>query len=197
MTPMAKVQSLCVYCGSSSRGRDSHKQAAVRLGTLLGTAGIRLVFGGGQVGLMGMTAEAALQAGGKVTGIIPKFLDEVEVGLKSCTELVITNDMHTRKQKMAELSDGFVVLPGGMGTMDETFEILTWKQLRLHDKPIVIVDIDGYWRPLIELIDNMIAENYARPDHRALFAVVDAVDEVLPALEAMPPFEKEVEAKYM
>jgi len=144
---MAQVRSLCVYCGSSGRGREVHKVAAMRLGKTLARAGVRLVFGGGQVGLMGITAQAALSEGGKVTGIIPKFLDEIEVGLKGCTELIITPDMHTRKQKMAEMADGFVVLPGGLGTLDETFEILTWKQLGLHDKPIVLVDIEGYWRP--------------------------------------------------
>lgn len=197
MTPMAQVRSLCVYCGSSGRGREIHKVAAMRLGKTLARAGIRLVFGGGQVGLMGITAQAALSEGGKVTGIIPKFLDEIEVGLKGCTELIITPDMHTRKQKMAEMADGFVVLPGGLGTLDETFEILTWKQLGLHDKPIVLVDIEGYWRPLAELVENLIAEQYARPEHRELFRIVDSVEEVLPALEALPPFASEVEAKFM
>lgn len=197
MTPMAQVRSLCVYCGSSSRGRESHKVAAMRLGKMMARAGIRLIFGGGQVGLMGITAQAALSEGGQVTGIIPKFLDEIEVGLKGCTELIITPDMHSRKEKMAEMADGFVVLPGGLGTLDETFEILTWKQLRLHHKPVIIVDIDGYWRPLTELVDNIIAENYARPENRGLFRVVDSVEEVLPSLEALPPFAAEVDTGRM
>lgn len=197
MTAMAKIQSLCVYCGSSMKGRDSHKQAATRLGTLLAKAGVRLVFGGGQVGLMGLTAGATLAAGGQVTGIIPKFLDEIEVGLRGCTDLIITPDMHTRKQKMAELSDAFVVLPGGLGTLDETFEILTWKQLGLHQKPVIIVDIDDYWAPLGALVDNLIEENYARAENRALYRFVDSVEEVLPALEAEAPYASEVEAKFM
>lgn len=197
MTAMAQIQSLCVYCGSSMKGRDSHKQAATRLGTLLAKAGVRLVFGGGQVGLMGLTAGATLAAGGQVTGIIPKFLDEIEVGLRGCTDLIITPDMHTRKQKMAELSDAFVVLPGGLGTLDETFEILTWKQLGLHQKPVIIVDIDDYWAPLGALVDNLIEENYARAENRALYRFVDSVEEVLPALEAEAPYASEVEAKFM
>ncbi len=169
----------------------------MRLGKLMARSGIRLIFGGGQVGLMGITAQAALSEGGEVVGIIPKFLDEVEVGLKGCSELIITPDMHSRKQKMAAMSDGFVVLPGGFGTLDETFEILTWKQLGLHDKPIVIIDLDGYWRPLTELIDNMVAENYARPENRELFRVVDRIEEILPVLATMPASETGVETKLM
>ena len=179
------------------KGRDSHKQAAIRLGTLLAESNIRLVFGGGQVGLMGLTAKATLDAGGQVTGIIPKFLDEIEVGLRRCTDLIITPDMHTRKQKMAEISDAFVVLPGGLGTLDETFEILTWKQLGLHQKPVIIVDIDGYWKPLGALIDKLIAERYAKPENRELFRFVDTVEDVVPTLEAMPKFSGEVAAKRM
>ena len=179
------------------KGRDSHKQAAIRLGTLLAESNIRLVFGGGQVGLMGLTAKATLDAGGQVTGIIPKFLDEIEVGLRRCTDLIITPDMHTRKQKMAEISDAFVVLPGGLGTLDETFEILTWKQLGLHQKPVIIVDIDGYWKPLGALIDKLIAERYAKPENRELFRFVDTVEQVVPTLEAMPKFSAEVAAKRM
>ncbi len=197
MTSMAKIKTLCVYCGSSSRGRESHKVAAMRLGKLMAHAGIRLIFGGGQVGLMGITAQAVLSEGGEVTGIIPKFLDEVEVGLKGCTELIITPDMHTRKQKMAELADAFVVLPGGFGTLDETFEILTWKQLGLHDKPVVIVDLDGYWSPLNAVFERLIGEHYARPDNRALYRFVDSVEEILPALDAAPAFAPGVAAKLL
>jgi len=197
MTPMSQIRSLCVYCGSSGRGRPSHHEAAMRLGGILAKAGVRLVYGGGRIGMMGLVADAVLAGGGEVVGIIPRFLDQVEVGHSGVSRLLVTENMHERKEKMAELSDAFLILPGGLGTLDETFEILTWKQLQLHDKPVVIADIDGYWQPLVSLIDRMIEENYAKPEHRELFRVVASVDEVLPALEAMPEFRTEVEAKWM
>ena len=197
MTPMAEIRTLCVYCGSSQRGKQSHREAAVRFGSIMADSGIRLVFGGGRVGLMGLIADSVLAGGGEVVGIIPRFLDQVEVGHNEVTELIVTENMHDRKAKMAQLSDGFVILPGGLGTLDETFEILTWKQLQLHDKPVVIVDLDGYWKPLVDMIDHMVAENYARPENRDLFRVVASVEDVLPALEAMPAFTHEVEAKWM
>ena len=197
MTTMAEIRTLCVYCGTSQRGRESHREAAVSLGAIMAESGIRLVFGGGRVGLMGLIADSVLASGGEVVGIIPRFLDQVEVGHNEVTELIVTENMHDRKAKMAQMSDGFVILPGGLGTLDETFEILTWKQLGLHDKPVVIVDVDGYWKPLLDLVDHMIAKNYARPENRGLFRVVAGVEDVLPALEAMPAFTHEVEAKWM
>ncbi len=197
MTPMAEIRTLCVYCASSQRGKQSHREAAVRFGSIMADSGIRLVFGGGRVGLMGLIADSVLASGGEVVGIIPRFLDQVEVGHNEVTELIVTENMHDRKAKMAQLSDGFVILPGGLGTLDETFEILTWKQLGLHDKPVVIVDLDGYWKPLVDMIDHMVAENYARPENRDLFRVVASVEDVLPALDAMPAFTHEVEAKWM
>jgi len=195
--PKSQVRSLCVYCGSSGRGRDSHHDAARRLGRLMAEAGVRLVYGGGRIGMMGLVADAVLEAGGEVVGIIPRFLDQVEVGHSGVSHMIVTDNMHERKEKMAELSDAFVILPGGLGTLDETFEILTWKQLQLHDKPVVIADIDGYWQPLVALVDRLIDENYARPEHRELFRIVASVDEVLPALEEMPEFRTEIEAKWM
>ncbi len=197
MSPMSQIRSLCVYCGSSGRGRPSHHEAARRLGAILAGAGVRLVYGGGRIGVMGMVADAVLEGGGEVVGIIPRFLDQVEVGHSGVSRMIVTENMHERKEKMAELSDAFVILPGGLGTLDETFEILTWKQLQLHDKPVVIADIEGYWKPLTQLIDNMIAESYAKPENRELFRVVASVEEVLPALEEMPEFDTAVEAKWM
>jgi len=197
MTPNTQIRSLCVYCGSSGRGRDSHHEAARRLGRLMAEAGVRLVYGGGRIGMMGLIADAVLAAGGEVVGIIPRFLDQVEVGHSGVSRMIVTDNMHERKERMAELADAFVILPGGLGTLDETFEILTWKQLQLQDKPVVIADIDGYWQPLVDLVDRMIEENYARPEHRNMFRVVGSVDEVLPALEEMPEFRTEVEAKWM
>ncbi len=183
---MPKIRSLCVYCGASARVAQVHRDAAASLGRLLAEAKIRLVFGGGRVGLMGILADAALAAGGEVVGIIPEHLVRLEVGHQSASELLVVGTMHERKQKMADLSDGFVVLPGGLGTLDETFEIVTWKQLRLHDKPIVLVDVAGYWKPLAGMVEHMINEGFVQPAHRRLFGVVDKVEDVLPVLEAMP-----------
>jgi len=191
---MTDIRSVCVYCGSSGRGPESHHEAARRLGTMLAENGIRLVFGGGHVGLMGVTADATLAAGGEAIGIIPDFLQDRELGHNGCTELIVTDSMHSRKQKMAELADAFAILPGGLGTLDETFEIITWKQLRLHDKPIVVVDVDGYWEPLRLMVEHMIAQRYLRPAQRNLFQVVRSVDEVLPALRAMPTHAQVVES---
>lgn len=197
MTSMANIRSLCVYCGSSDRGSPAHHDAAERLGKVLARAGIRLVYGGGRIGMMGRIADAVLRGGGEVVGIIPQFLEQVEVGHSGVTQLIVTDNMHDRKQKMAELSDAFLIMPGGLGTLDETFEILTWKQLGLHEKPVVIADIDGYWRHLVDLIDHMIAQSYASPENRALFRVIDSIDELLPALSAMPAYDHEVEAKWL
>jgi uncharacterized protein (TIGR00730 family) len=184
---MKRLTSLCVYCGSSGAVDARYRDAAIRLGTTLAEQRVTLVYGGGRVGLMGLLADACLQAGGTVVGVIPEFLRRAEVGHGAVTELVVVDTMHERKRTMFERSDGFVILPGGLGTLEETFEILTWKQLQLHDKPIVVVDVAGYWEPLAALIDHVIGENFARPEARALLTVVDDVDQVLPALERTAP----------
>ncbi len=181
---LPRLKSVCVYCGSSDRGPRQHRDAAVELGQRLAKAGIELVFGGGHVGLMGRLADAALEAGGHVTGIIPEHLIRAEVGHARVTHLVVTKNMHERKETMFKRSDAFVILPGGPGTLDEFFEILTWRQLQLHDKPILIVDVGGYWRPLLRLIERIIDQGYARPRFRRLFSVVQDVAKVLPALRA-------------
>lgn len=181
-----KLNALCVYCGSSSRGPESHKTAARRLGQILGQERIQLVYGGGRVGLMGIVADAVLAAGGEVVGVIPRFLDEYEIGHAKVTRLEVVDSMHERKARMAQLSAGFVVLPGGLGTLDETFEIITWKQLGLHDKPIVVANIDGYWSSLTHLVQGIVTDGYARPENAALATFVEAVDDILPALQAMP-----------
>lgn len=183
---MEKLRSLCIYCGSSNNVSPAHQDAAKRFGTMLGEQKIRLVFGGGQVGLMGIAADAALAAGGEVIGIIPYHLHDVEVGHKGVTELIVTGSMHERKQKMFELSDAFVVLPGGLGTMDETFEILTWKQLKLHDKPVILVDNDGYWTPFLDLVDHIVGNGFAGDHVKKFFTTVPTVDDVLPAIKAAP-----------
>ncbi len=180
----ASLGSICLFCGSAGNVAPGYRAAAAQLGRILGEAGIRLVFGGGRVGLMGLAADACLQAGGKVIGIIPEHLDHSEIGHRGVTELRVVHSMHERKRLMAELSDAFVVLPGGLGTLDETFEILTWRQLGLHNKPVVVVDVEGYWKPLRGLIEHLIASGFAEPWVRSQFSVVERVEDVLATLEA-------------
>lgn len=194
---MSEIRSVCLYCGSSNRVSDAYKNAAHTLGTILGQRGYQLVYGGGRVGLMGIAADAALQAGAPVVGIIPEHIQVLEVDHTGLTELHIVDSMHTRKRMMVDRSDAFIILPGGLGTLDETFEILTWKQLRLHDKPVVVVNIDGYWDPMARMIDHMIAEGFAQPAHRNLFAVVNRVEDVPAALERQPEPTVEPETKWM
>ena len=145
---MTTLRTLCVYCGSSNRVAPQHLEAASELGRRSAERGVGIVFGGGKVGLMGKLADGALAAGGQVTGIIPQHLQDWEVGHDGIQKMEVVGSMHTRKARMCVLSDAFCVLPGGLGTLDETFEIVTWRQLRLHDKPIVIVNLDGFWDPL-------------------------------------------------
>ena len=183
---MTKVSSICVYCGSATGDNTVFGQAASALGRLIAKRGIRLIYGGGRVGLMGMCADAALAAGGQVVGIIPHHLERQEVGHAQVTELIVVSSMHERKSRMSEMSDAFVVLPGGLGTLDETFEIITWKQLRLHDKPILLVDVENYWQPLIDLISAQVGAGFVRPAHRDLFTTVASVDEVFDVLQQQP-----------
>lgn len=181
---MADIRSLCVYCGSSDLGAPSHRLAAAELGRLLAAEGVELVFGGGRVGLMGIIADAALSSGGRVTGIIPDHLIRAEVGHGNVSELIVVDSMHVRKETMFQRSDAFAILPGGPGTLDEAFEILTWRQLRLHDKPVVICNLDGYWDKLLDLIEMFIEAKYARPEFRDFYTVVKRIEDILPAIEA-------------
>ena len=183
---MAEVTSLCVFCGSSTGLNQAHRQAAARLGAILGENDIRLIYGGGRIGLMGVLAESAMAAGGRVTGVITDFLESREVGNREVDEYVVTDSMHARKQRMFELADAFAILPGGLGTLDESFEIITWKQLGLHDKPILLINQDDYWAPFIGLVDSIIAGGFAAAATAGLFRVVDGVEAVLPALAAAP-----------
>ena len=165
---------------------------ARRLGEVLAGNRIRLVYGGGGIGLMGVVAKTVLAAAGQVTGVIPEFLQNLEVGMDGLTEMIVVDSMHERKRRMFEMSDGFVILPGGLGTLDETFEILTWKQLRLHDKPIVVLDAGGFWAPLTGMIEAVVAGGFAHPKVGDLFAVVTDAEAVLPALRAAPATAPEV-----
>ena len=191
------IRSVCVYCGSSIRVDEIYKAAAAELGTLLAARGIGVVYGGGRVGLMGIVADSALAAGGTVIGIIPEHLQRLEVEHTTLTELVVVDSMHTRKRLMVDRSDGFVILPGGLGTLDETFEILTWKQLRLHQKPVVLLNVGGYWDRFLAMIDDIIDAGFAQPEHRDLFVVVDTVADVVPALNREPQPVTPPELKWM
>ncbi len=174
--------SVTVFCGSSSGQNPAYAQAATALGQGLAAHGIDLAFGGGNVGLMGLTAAAALAGGAHVTGVIPDFLRAREVEFPGLSELIVTDSMHTRKRRLFALADAFVVMPGGLGTCDETFEILTWKQLGQHTKPIILVDILGWAQPLIALIEAGIAHGFARPGVRELFEVQSSVADTLARL---------------
>ncbi|MEQ8738767.1 MAG: TIGR00730 family Rossman fold protein, partial [Hoeflea sp.] len=168
-----KLTSLCVYCGSSTGTEPVFMEAADRFGRIMAEQGVELVYGGGGIGLMGAVARAVLAGGGRVTGIIPKFLTEVEVEFNEVSELVVTDSMHARKQLMFERSQAFVALPGGVGTVEETIEMLTWAQLGRHSRPIVIANIDGFWDPLNELLDHFIKAGFARSDIRRIYSMVD------------------------
>jgi len=183
---MTEIKRLFVYCGSSGAVEASYREAASELWARLAAAGIELVYGGGRVGLMGLLADAALIGGGKVTGVIPTRLLRAEVAHSGVTELVVVESMHVRKRLMAEKADAFAVLPGGIGTLDELFETLSWKQLDLHDKPILLVDIGGYWAPLRKLLDHIVVNDFAREQTRGLLHVVPSVSALMTALSEEP-----------
>lgn len=179
---MVKPSSVCVFCGSSF-GRDpAWREAAATTGRVLAGHGLELIYGGGRVGLMGIVADAALAAGGRVTGIIPRHLARAEVEHGGLTELVETETMSQRKVAMIARADAFVVLPGGIGTLDELLEVVTLRQLRQHDKPSVMVDLGGYWTPLRALFDHIVAEEYARPDILDFMIWVDRPEDIAAAL---------------
>ena len=180
---MTSLRSLCVFCGSRSGGEPAYAAAAVELGRALAGRGIRLVYGGGSIGLMGKVMQSVLDHGGEVTGVIPEFLMRREVGNPALTQLVVVDSMHERKQRMFELSDAFAVLPGGIGTLDESIEIITWQQLRLHAKPIALLSVAGYWQPWERLVDWIVAAGFADASVRDLFVVADDVESLLASLE--------------
>jgi len=165
---MNKLNSVCVYCGSNFNGNVQLRNAIKQLAETLVRQQIKLVYGGGSVGVMGVLANDVLELGGLVTGIIPQFLMDKEVGHKGITEMIVTENMHQRKQKMADLSDGFVILPGGFGTLEEFFEVLTWLQLGLHNKPIGVLNVNGFYDPLFAQMDIMVQSKFLKPANRDL-----------------------------
>jgi uncharacterized protein (TIGR00730 family) len=178
---MTERKSLCVFCGSAAITAREYQDAARLLGTLIGQAGCGLVYGGGRIGLMGILADAALAAGTHVTGVIPLGLHDREVGHVGITEMVVVRDMQERKRRMFDLADAVAVLPGGLGTLDEAFEAITLSQLGLWVRPIVLIDIGGFWTPLFALIDHVISSGFARSEVRRRYLVVDNVSDVIPA----------------
>lgn len=176
------ISSVCVYCGSSNSALPPFKQLAHDVSTILAQRKIKIVYGGGHVGLMGIVADAGLQAGTEVIGIIPEHIRVHEIQHNGLTELHVVPDMHTRKRMMVERSDAFVVLPGGLGTLDETFEILTWKKLNLHNKPVIIFNAFGYWDHLLALIEHAKAQGFEQPSVNGYFKVVTNMEEMLVAL---------------
>jgi uncharacterized protein (TIGR00730 family) len=184
MTTMNKIKTVCVYCGSSPGTNPRFIEAAAAFGKILGENGIRLVYGGGSLGLMGAVATAALDHGGSVTGIIPEFLNTRERMLSRVQELIVTPDMHERKRLMFERSDAFVALPGGVGTLEELVEQMTWQQLGRHSKPILLANIDGFWEPLLALITHMRATQFIRPGFPVEVIKAERVEDILPRLRA-------------
>lgn len=183
---MPAIHSVAVFCGSRPGDDPAFAHAARTLGRGLADAGIRLVYGGGQIGLMGALADAVLASGGEVLGVIPEFLTRREVAHSGVTEMLVTDSMHSRKQRMFAESDAFISMPGGLGTLDETIEILTWRQLGLHDKPILVCDVAGSAAPLVGAIEGAIANGFARQETLRLFELVHGVPALLTRLRELP-----------
>ena len=181
------MRSVCVYCGSNAGSRPVYAQRAAGLGTSLAQHGIAVVYGGGNVGLMGILADAALAAGGKVIGVIPEQLVGWEVAHQGLTRLDVVANMHERKARMFDLSDGFVALPGGFGTLDEMFEMLTWRQIGIADKPCAFLDVDGFFTPLIAMIDRMVEERFLHVEQRRDLWHGEDIDALLAWMRAYQP----------
>lgn len=178
---------ICVFCGANSGHRPVFVERARELGRLLARRGIELVYGGGNVGLMGAVADGALSEGGRVIGVIPRALLEKELGHRGVQELIVVASMHERKAKMAELAQAFVALPGGFGTLDEICEVLTWTQLGFHEKPCGFLDVEGYWQPLLAMFDSAVANGFLRTDNRSLVLANEDADVLLEALASWRP----------
>ena len=189
---MSGIERVCVFCGSSAGADPRHLEAAVSFGRVLAERRIGLVYGGASVGLMGALADAVLSGGGHVTGVIPASLARRELAHEALPDLRVVATMHERKALMADLADAFVALPGGIGTLDETFEILTWAQLGLHRKPLGLLDVAGYYQPLLAFLDHAVAQRFLRPEHRAQVLVADDPRRLLDVLAhcEMPEIDK-------
>ncbi|MDG9854526.1 LOG family protein [Pseudomonas nitroreducens] len=181
------LRSICVFCGASPGATPIYQEAAEALGRHLAENGIQLVYGGGAVGLMGMVANAALAAGGEVIGVIPQSLKDAEVGHSGLTRLEVVDGMHARKARMAELSDAFIALPGGLGTLEELFEVWTWGQLGYHAKPLGLLEVNGFFDPLLAFLDHLVQERFVRQPHRDMLQRAASPAELVDALAAWKP----------
>lgn len=184
---MSRLRRICVYCGSNSGNNPAHRTAAHALGAFLADAGIGLVYGGGHVGLMGAVADGALSKSGEVIGVIPQSLMEKELGHGGVTELRVVTSMHERKQMMVDLSDGFIALPGGFGTLDELFETLTWLQLSFHDKPVGLLNVGGFFDGLVDFIGHMSRNGFLKPEHAACMLVENDPVRLIERMETFRP----------
>ncbi|MBA1190071.1 TIGR00730 family Rossman fold protein [Pseudomonas entomophila] len=179
------LRSVCVFCGASTGANPLYRDAAIALGRTLAERGLTLVYGGGGVGLMGIVADAALAAGGEVIGIIPQSLKDAEVGHTGLTRLEVVDGMHARKARMAELSDAFIALPGGLGTLEELFEVWTWGQLGYHAKPLGLLDVNGFYEKLGSFLDHIVDEGFVRPQHRAMLLLGSEAGALLEGMARM------------
>jgi len=178
------MQTICVYCASSSQVKPGYFEATARLGKIFANANLSVVYGGGSMGLMGELANSTLKNGGRITGVIPRFMCDVEWNHTGLTELILVDTMHERKEKMAMMADAVVALPGGCGTMEELLEVITWKRLGIFTKPIVIVNLEGYFDALITMLNRAVDEHFMRHEHRAMWKVVETPEEVLGAIQS-------------
>ena len=185
------IQSVCVYCASSNRSPDVYLEAAAQVGRTLAENGITIVYGGSSLGSMGRLAEAALAAGGKVIGVLPRFMDELEWGHRSLTELRLVEDMHERKRVMLELADAAIALPGGCGTLEELFEAITWKRLGLFFGPVVLVNVNRFFDPCIDLLQRCVDERFMDEKHRAMWSVAGGPEDLLTTLQSCPEWSRD------
>ena len=177
------MKAIAVFCGSSTGNNENYKKQAILLGQMMSKKNIDLVYGGAKVGLMGAIAEAVLNEGGKVIGVLPRFLQSKEIAHDQLTQLILVENMHERKTRMHEMSDGVIALPGGFGTMEELFEMLTWSQLGLHENPIGILNIDGFYDALISLLDNMVEKGLLKQKNLEMLLIDDTIDSLLSQME--------------
>jgi uncharacterized protein (TIGR00730 family) len=190
-TKLERIKTVCVYAASSEQSPTVYQDAALRLGHLLGRERITIVYGGGSIGLMGRLAEGSLAEGGRVVGVLPQFMDELEWGHRSLSEMRVVADMHERKRCMLEASDGVIALPGGCGTLEELFEAITWKRLGLHTKPIVLVNVNGFFDPCIEMLHRCVSERFMDDRHRDMWSVVSEPESVIDALRGAPAWSED------
>jgi uncharacterized protein (TIGR00730 family) len=182
-----ELSSICVFCGSNAGARPAYVEMAEAVGRGLAQRGVRVVYGGARVGMMRALADAARSAGGDVVGVIPQAIFDREIGHTGLDDLRVVGSMHERKALMAELSDAFIALPGGVGTLEELFEVYTWAQLGIHEKPLGLLDVGGYYRPLVAFLDHAVREQFVRPSTRSMLAVGEDLDDLLAAFEAWRP----------